>query len=190
MLRQSGGEYFNPDEAARVLRERDPSLAQADANALAWGIGLRQLDRALDGHHDYFFESTLGGRTITARLGQALASGLEVRVWYIGLGSVETHIARVAARVLGGGHDIPEDDIRNRYDTSRRNLVRLLPALTELKLYDNSEHADLGKGEAPKPRLLLHWCAGRIMAPSSLRETPEWAKPIVAQALRHTEAVQ
>lgn len=31
-VRQHGGEYFNPDEAARALREKDPTLTQADAN--------------------------------------------------------------------------------------------------------------------------------------------------------------
>jgi len=184
LLRESGGEYFNPDEVARTLRERDPRLDQAQANALAWTLGLRQLDRAVHLGVDYFFETTLGGATIANRLGRALSSH-DVRIWYACLHSPDLHVARVAARVRAGGHDIPEAATRRRYDASRRNLLVLLPQLTELKLYDNSADSDPARGHVPKPKLVLHWREGRIVGPKNLRTTSEWAKPIVAQALKH-----
>lgn len=184
MLRHSGGEYFNPDEVARALRDRNPSLAQVDANALAWNIGLRQLDHAILERREFFFETTLGGTTIAARLQHAFESGLAVRIWYVGLDSPEAHIRRVAARVARGGHDIPEAAIRNRFDSSRRNLIRLLPSLTELVMFDNSAPGDPSLGEPPAPRLVLHWRDRRILAPRELRDTPDWAKPIVAQAVK------
>jgi predicted ABC-type ATPase len=185
LLRQSGGEYFNPDEVALKLRRRNSALDQTQANAAAWTLGVRQLDQALRAGHDYFFETTLGGDSITARLEQALAQGHQVRIWYAGLGTPEQHIARVAARVRGGGHDIPEEAIRRRWDSSRRNLIALLPQLTELKVYDNSAEADFARAKAPQPRLLLHWRDGQLLGPDGLRATPAWAKPIVAQALKH-----
>lgn len=185
MLRQGGGEYFNPDEVAAELRRRDAALQPTEANALAWRIGVRQLDRAVQEGLDYFFETTLGGRTITERLHGALAAGCEVRIWYAALDSPQRHIARVATRVKHGGHDIPEPDIRKRYDSSRRNLISLLPQLTELRLFDNSFEADPNKGSVPKPRLVLHVRDGKILAPKDLSKTPEWAKPIVAQAMKH-----
>ncbi len=188
MLRESGGEYFNPDELAARLREREPALAIAQANAAAWTVGVHQLEEAVRLGHDYFFETTLGGRTIPALLERALAAGCELRIWYAGLESPELHIARVAARVQAGGHDIPERDIRRRYDGSRRNLIALLPRLTELKVYDNSPAADLAAGEAPEPRLLLHWRDAAIVAPRNLARTPQWAKPIVAQAMKSAAA--
>jgi predicted ABC-type ATPase len=188
LLRESGGDYFNPDEVARMLRGRDASLSLEQANAQAWGIGLKQLDDAVARGHDYFFETTLGGSSISARLDQALAAGREVRIWYAGLKTPELHIARVAARVKAGGHAIPEADIRRRFDSSRRNLIGLLPRLTELKLYDNSLEGDPRQGQAPAPVLLLHWRGGTIEAPANLRKTPEWARPIVAQALKHARA--
>jgi predicted ABC-type ATPase len=117
-------------------------------------------------------------------LERALDAGIDVRVWYTGLRSLELHIARVKARVARGGHDIPEGDIRRRYDLGRRNLVRLLPRLTELLVYDNSEEADPASGIAPKPRLVLHLKTRQIMNPEDLPDTPEWAKPIVAAALQ------
>lgn len=185
MLRQSGGEYFNPDEAARKILRDDPSLSQTQANARAWALGLRQLDRAIKHGRPYFFETTLGGNTITLRLQRALAMERLVRIWYVGLSSPELNVLRVAARVSNGGHDIPEDAIRRRYDSSRRNLIALLPKLSELKVFDNSAEADPERGKAPKPKLLLHWRTRSILAPEDLRRTPEWAKAIVAQALKH-----
>jgi predicted ABC-type ATPase len=185
LLRESGGDYFNPDEVARTLRQRDPALSLEAANGLAWRLGLRQLEQAIARRQDYFFETTLGGRSISARLTHAVSLKREVRIWYAGLATPELHMERVAARVSAGGHPIAEQDIRRRFDTSRRNLIQLLPDLTELKLYDNSRPGDPKQGELPTPTLVLHWQAGEIVAPTNLRRTPAWAKPIVAQALKH-----
>ncbi len=98
--------------------------------------------------------------------------------------SPELHVARVRRRVAEGGHDIPEADIRRRWETGRLNVIRLLPALTELRVYDNSGDADLHAGAAPAPVLLLHVRRGRIVAPRDLSATPAWAKPLVAAAMR------
>jgi predicted ABC-type ATPase len=184
LLRESGGEYFNPDEAARRIREFDSALAPRAANAQAWALGVRQLDDAIRRRRDYFFETTLGGSTITRRLERALDAGLEVRIWYAGLRTPELHLARVAARVRAGGHDIPEADVRRRFESSRRNLVKLLPRVSELKLYDNSREADPKRGKAPNPKLVLHWVECELVAPADLRGTPDWAKPIVARAIK------
>lgn len=187
-LRAAGGDYYNPDEAARRLRAARPALGAAEANGIAWQEGLRLLDVAIRERREHFIETTLGGSTIAARLGRALDAGLEVRVWYVGLESPELHLARIAARVKKGGHDIPEADVRRRYRNSRLNLVRLLPRLTALQVYDNSVEADPAGKRAPRPRLLLHMQGGRIVRPIDLEATPEWAKPIVAAALRASRA--
>ncbi|MDD9946647.1 MAG: hypothetical protein OXU20_36715 [Myxococcales bacterium] len=128
-------------------------------------------------------ETTLGGKTIAGLLETALDAGFEVRIWYVGLRSVRHHLDRVAARVQRGGHDIPQDAIRRRFDDSRRNLVRLLPRLAELKVFDNTAEASPVEGHPPRPVLVLHWRAGQIIAPADLHGTPNWAKPIVAKAL-------
>lgn len=183
-FRDAGGDYYNPDEAARRIRAARPRLSQHDANALAWQQGVRLLERAIDGGFTYAFETTLGANTIPRMLAQAAAKGAQVRIWYVGLDTVERHIARVRARVRRGGHDIPEADIRRRFDASRANLVELMPRLAALRVYDNSTEADPAKGRSPIPRLILHMERGRIIAPDELARTPRWAKPIVARALR------
>ncbi|MCC6847085.1 MAG: zeta toxin family protein [Deltaproteobacteria bacterium] len=179
-LRETGGAYFNPDEIARGMRSADPSLDVAAANGRAWAAGRRLLENAIRGRHDFALETTLGGRTIPGLLAAAADTGFEVRVWYAGLATPELHLARVAARVRHGGHDIPEHDIRRRFDDSRRNLVLLLPRLAELLVYDNSAEADPALGATPRPLLVLHVRRGRIIGPPILARTPAWARPIVA----------
>jgi len=184
MLLRRRVEYFNPDEAARRILAANPGISQTQANGAAWHEGRRLLERAIAEHLDFAFETTLGGRTITGLLERAAAQGIEVRVWYVGLTSPALHVARVRARVARGGHDIPEARIRERYDASRLNLIRLLPSLIELWVYDNSREADPHAGVAPEPRLVLHLRRGAIVGPRDLSGTPEWAKAIVAAAIK------
>jgi len=86
--------------------------------------------------------------------------------------------------VLRGGHDIPERDVRRRYDASRQNLIELLHGLSSLRVYDNSADADPAAGVAPAPKLLLHMERGRIVRHGDFATAPEWVKPILLTALR------
>jgi predicted ABC-type ATPase len=181
-LRQAGGSYFNPDEIARAMRVADPSLDATAANGRAWATGRRLLEQAIRDRQDFALETTLGGRTITGLLLEASRHGFAVRVWFAGLATPELHLARVATRVRRGGHDIPEPDIRRRYDESRRNLIVLLPHLTELTVYDNSAEGDPALGKTPQPVLVLQMHQGTIVGAASLGRTPVWARPIVAAA--------
>lgn len=186
MLLQRGVEYFNPDEAARRILAANFGSTQAEANSAAWHQGRRLLERAIAERRDLAFETTLGGHTITALLDRALAEGIEVRIWYVGLSSPELHLTRVRARVAKGGHHIAEERIRERYDGSRLNLIRLLPRLNELWVYDNSSDADPATGSPPEPSLILHFARGAVVRTCKLNLTPEWAKPILAAALSLT----
>ncbi len=182
----AGVEFFNPDQATRLILAHNPGASEADANSAAWQQGKRLLERAIAERLTFGFETTLGGKTMTDLLEHALSAGLEVRIWYVGLASPELHVKRVRSRVARGGHDIPEARIRARYDSSRLNLVRLLPRLTELRVYDNSAEADPHKGVAPDPVLLLHMVRGKVVRSGELAQTPEWAKPILAVAMQAT----
>lgn len=183
-FRAFGADYYNPDEAARALMTVNPGLRQDEANSAAWQQGRRLLEKAIAGRLDFAIETTLGASTIPRLLREAAGEGFEVRVWYVGLTTPELHIRRVRARVHRGGHDIPESDIRRRFEHSRLNLVHLMPQLAALRVYDNSVEADPAAGKSPRPRLLLHLERGRITGPANLSATPPWAKPIVAAAMR------
>ncbi|MGB9226994.1 zeta toxin family protein [Mycobacterium sp.] len=182
-IRAAGGNYYNPDETARELIAANPGLSQMDANAAAWEQGRKLLERAIAQQLDFTFETTLGGNTMPRLIAEAASGGIEVHVFYVGLASAEAHIERVRQRVRAGGHDIPDDTIRRRCRHSLLNLVQLLPALTELRVYDNSATADPAAGQAPEPVLVVHMQGGRIVGPPDLAATPDWAKPIVAAAV-------
>ena len=179
-------DYFNPDEAARSLMAANPDMQPEAANAHAWELGRRGLERALAQGLNFAFESTLGARTIPQMLIDGARGGAQIHVWYAGLASPELNIQRVKARAAAGGHDIPEAKIRERYESSRANLVRLLPHLASLRLYDNSAEGDPKAGKHPRPVLLLHMEAGRIVSHIALAKVPHWAKPILAAALDQT----
>ncbi len=183
-IRRRGEDYYNPDEVALRLMNVQPGLSLQDANSAAWRQGVVLLKRAIEERLEFVFETTLGGDTITGLLRDAAAHGCAVHVWYVGLSSPELHIARVRSRVARGGHDIPEKDIRRRYQHSRSNLVHLLPHLRSLRLFDNSDDANPADKRRPSLRLLLDVKGGRIIGPADLSETPGWAKPIVAAALK------
>ena len=183
-IREKGADYFNPDEATRRIRSTNPQISERDANIAAWQEGKRLLEEAIARRLVFAFETTLGGDTMTALLRRALAEGVEVRMWYVALVTPELHVARVRARVARGGHDIPENTIRERYERSRVNLIRLLPQLTELRVFDNSVDADPASGATPTPLLVLHVVNGTIAATCDLSRVPDWARPIVAAAMR------
>lgn len=182
-IRTAGAVYFNPDEAATKLRQLHPNLDQTLANSTAWQIGKQLLEKAIAERKDFAFESTLGANTMTSLLIAAATAGVEVHIWYAGLDSVTRNIARVQQRVVRGGHDIPVAAIRRRYETSRLNLIKLLPHLTSLRVFDNSAEADPHDSLAPLPTLVLEVQRGEITA-VDLTTTPQWAKPIVVAAMR------
>jgi predicted ABC-type ATPase len=184
-LRHAGADYFNPDEAARKVIARVPHVSITEANSIAWREGKRLLERAITEKLDLTIETTLGGRTIPGLLRLAAESGLDLRIWYVGLATPEQHIARVRARVARGGHDIPEEKIRERYHQSRINLIDLLPFLTSLRLYDNSEEGDPAT-EGSRPKLILSIEDKQVVQVLPASEVPRWAEPIVDAALGRT----
>ena len=184
-IRARGAQYYNPDEVARQVMKSFPHMNQSQANGTAWQNGKLMLERAIREKKDFAFETTLGANTMTELLIQAAEVGFEIHIWYAGLASPEQHIARVRARVKRGGHDIPEQDIRRRFEHSRLNLIRLMPHLTSLRVFDNSLDADPEVGNQPVPQLILRVEQGAVITDAKdLVSTPEWARPLVAAALK------
>lgn len=181
-LRSRGGTFYDPDEATHGYLAEGLSLVEA--NSRAWKRGREQLERAIREGISYAFETTLGGRTMTRLLLHAASRGHAVRIWYVGLTSPELHIERVKARAAAGGHDIPEEKIRERWGESRKNLIRILPHASEIVAFDNSHTVSIQEGEAPRPTKLLHVEDGATRYVAAAHEVPDWAKPIVVAAVR------
>lgn len=184
LLTDQGLAWFDPDAMAREL-VATLQMAQADANAQAWAFGVAQLEAALAHRRAFAFETTLGGRTVPALIERAAATH-DVVMLYVGLDSVEHHLQRVRLRVAHGGHDIPEARVRERWLASRANLVRLLPCLARLQVFDNSTEAAPGE-PIGDPLCVLELDRGRVAWPDAadaqaLAATPAWARPIVQAA--------
>lgn len=185
MLVEHGLAWFNPDTYARGLMTQ-LGMDAAQANGRAWQYGRSQLEAAMIGCTNYAFETTLGGRTISDMLAKA-AQTHDIWMLFCGLSSAEQHVERVRLRVASGGHDIPEDKIRERWTGSRANLIKLIPYLARLQVFDNSAEALPGQ-DIPDPVLVLETNNGQMLFPNPedavvLSETPQWARPIVQAAI-------
>ena len=183
-FRAEGSVVFNPDTIAQKIRALHPDISLPLANGHAWQIGKSLLEQAIGERRDYRFETTLGGRTIFRLLRDAARGEHRLHVWFCGLESPEMHLHRVRARVWKGGHDIPEEKIRERWEGSRKNLIRLLPHIHHLRVYDNSSEVNLAQGEPPLPVLWLEMKDRRITAPADLSGAPDWVQPIIAAGMR------
>jgi len=186
LLERDGLTWFNPDTFARELMA-STGCDQETANGYAWQEGMRRLEEAIEKGLNHAFETTLGGKSVTAKILEA-AKTHDVLIWFCGLSSPELHIARVTARVAAGGHPIPEEKIRERYPSAQLNLIKLMPHVAYIKVYDNSAEA-AADGTVPDPVLVLEMENGQIISPApddlkALQRTPEWTKAILEAALR------
>ena len=190
LLQRDGLTWFNPDTFARELKTAT-GCDQETANAYAWQESMRRLEEAIAKGLNHAFETTLGGKSVTAKILQATKTH-SVLIWFCGLSSVELHIARVEARVAAGGHPIPEEKIRERYSQAQMNLIKLMPRVAYIKVYDNSAEA-AADGTVPDPLLVLEMEDGQVTFPApddlnTLQRAPEWTKSILEAAFRGAPA--
>jgi predicted ABC-type ATPase len=124
---------------------------------------LRAAEQLLQDQQSFTVETTLSGVTYLKMAQRAKAAGYIIMVVFVGTSAVEINIERVKARVIKGGHDVPEEDQRRRYPRTLKNMKRLLPLADFSVIFDNS--GDSHKMIAFGNKGFLHW-----------REpVPEWA---------------
>jgi len=68
----------------------------------------------------------------------ARAHGFEIVLVYIGTENVEINLARIRDRVLAGGHNVPEPDVRRRFTRSFQNFPLAIQRADHTILFDNS----------------------------------------------------
>ena len=139
--------FINADLIAAGLSPFAPEAAAIKAGRLM----LEEI-AACAGRRESFAFTTLSGMGYLRHIRAWKASGYHVSLFFLGLPSVDLAIARVAERVRQGGHDIPEDVIRRRFEAGRRNFERHYRAAVDAwALYDNAgeEPVLIEWGEAP-----------------------------------------
>ncbi len=108
--------FINADEIAKSYDPNDISKYKVKAGKEFF----RQLELNLNENKSFMIESTLSGRYLKDVIIKAKERGFKVVLIYIFLESEIENILRVKNRVLNGGHDVPEIDIKRRYARSRR----------------------------------------------------------------------
>jgi predicted ABC-type ATPase len=85
-------------EAGRILRQR--------------------LDTVVAAQSDFAIETTLSGKWLVNRMPALREVGYYIELHYLRLSEPSIAIERVRRRVLEGGHDVPIDTIRRRFNRS------------------------------------------------------------------------
>ena len=127
--------FLNADEIARGLSPLDPSLTAFKAGRLL----IEEARGLIAAKASFAIESTLSGKTYVAMIREAKAQGYRFLLHYILIGSAEQAVGRVALRVKIGGHHVPEEDVRRRFERSRKHFMEdYLPLADEWVLWDNA----------------------------------------------------
>ncbi len=129
-------EFVNADEIAKGLSPFQPDNVAIEAGR----IMLSRIRDLMKNNVDFAFETTLASKSYVKYILEAQARGYMVTLVFFWLNSPELAIERVKTRVISGGHNIPEDIIRRRYNAGINNLSHLyLPISDYWMIIDNSE---------------------------------------------------
>jgi predicted ABC-type ATPase len=148
-------EYVNADPIALGLSGFDPASMSFEAGRIMLGR-LHDLAKRRD---SFAFESTLASRSYAPWIKGLQAAGYRFHLLFLWLRCVELAIERVAERVRGGGHFVPEEVIRRRYRRSLINFFSLYQPLADTwSTYDNSGSGTpllvSAGGEKIRPRIV------------------------------------
>lgn len=137
LIRETLGitEFVNADVIARGLSAFDPDRAAFAAGR----VMLQRMQELSRQKASFAFETTLASRTFAPWIGELTGVGYEFHLLFVWLPSADEAIRRVRGRVKTGGHNVPEDVIRRRYESGLANFFQLYkPLATRWHLYDNS----------------------------------------------------
>jgi predicted ABC-type ATPase len=154
---------LDPDAIAKALQ---PTLPAAFPIAAARQVLASAKEHVSKGE-SFAVETTLSGHTYLQMMVDARIRGFEVVLVYIGTENVEINLARIRNRVLAGGHDVPESDVRRRYQRSFRSLPIAIERADHTILFDNSTE------EGYRLIAVLGLSGNKWFKP-----TPEWANPV------------
>jgi predicted ABC-type ATPase len=163
-----GCEYVNPD---LIARDEFGNWNSPKAILQAANLAQTRRERCLESDVSLAFESVFSGQDKVDFLERAKRRGFFIRVFFVATSNPTINAARVARRVMQGGHDVPIGKIVSRYFRSIANCAAIAPWADRLYLYDNSV-------EDAEARLVLRATEGKVIR--MYQEPPPWMQPIVA----------
>ena len=153
-----------------LLIDVDKLAAQLGSPVEGGKAAVRKIDECLEKGISFTQETTLSGVRTERTIRRAKERGYTIRLYYIGLDTMEESLGRIANRVAKGGHDIPKEDVERRFSTRFADVLRVLPYCDEARFFDNDngfvEVAEYRNGEliprvSTPPRWLLE-LMGRV----------------------------
>lgn len=127
--------FINADLIAAGLSPFAPEAAAIKAGRLM----LQEIASCTSKGENFAFETTLSGLAYLRHIQEWKNQGYHVTLFFLSLPSAEMAINRVAERVKQGGHHIPEDVIRRRFEAGIKNFEAHYRVLVDAwALYDNT----------------------------------------------------
>ena len=141
--------FINADLIAQGLSPFQPAKMGIEAGRLM----IQHIDECVKKNESFAFVTTLSGKGYEKKIQRWKKQGYEIIMYYLKLPSVDIAIERVKLRVAQGGHDVPEIDIRRRFDRSSNNFEKIYKSLVDSWIvFDTSgkEPVVLDESEAEK----------------------------------------
>lgn len=128
-------DFINVDLIALGLSPFAPDKAALQAGK----IMLAEIARKVNRRESFAFETTLSGLSYARHIPRWRQAGYHVKLIFLSLPCVDVAIARVKNRAAQGGHDVPTDIIRRRFDAGLRNFWSIYCKIVDQWwLYDGS----------------------------------------------------
>ena len=140
--------FVNADLIAAGLSPFAPEVAAIKAGR----IMLAEIDDHVAHHRSFALETTLSGRAYAAKLLHWRALGYHVSLFFLQLPSAEMAIERVRLRVTQGGHNIPDDVVRRRFEAGLTQFEKTYKPIVNAWFLYNNQHRQpvlLDKGVNP-----------------------------------------
>jgi len=146
----------------------DKITTSFDGNAYQAGkFVVKKIESCFERGISFTQETTLSGKSILNNIQKAISLDYQIRLYYVAVSSVEESLIRIRNRVKKGGHDIPEQDVRRRFEHRFENLIKVLPYCNQAFFYDNEN------GFVPVAR----YYNGQIFPMRSYR--PAWLEELI-----------
>lgn len=134
-----------------LIIDVDKLAAQLGSPVEGGKAAVRKIDECLEKGISFTQETTLSGARTERTIRRAKERGYTIRLYYIGLDTLEESLGRIRNRVAKGGHDIPKADVERRFSTRFADVLRILPYCDEARFFDNDngfvEVAEYRNGE-------------------------------------------
>lgn len=119
---------------------------------------------------DVAFETVLSSPDKVDFVLRAAQAGFFVRLFFVGTRDATINAARIARRLMEGGHEVPIGKIISRYGKFIANCAQLASVVDRLYLYDNSV-------DKVAPQLCFRASEGVLT--KRYLPAPDWARPIL-----------